>query len=555
MKKQIVKETSQEIRKITLEATKAIRDRMFAVNPKTGLTYYESFIDAYMKDALEDPSGRCGQTLASGLFNPDTMKMLDQEVDNAMAKQQEFATFRIRQTLYHEQQQVFDDTTSRKIMVITSRRAGKTSLNARLLIRNSLAPKSPALYLNKTFANAITQMYDIVMELLPASGLTVKKASKNEGLIEFTNGSSIRFGGVNDVSAIDKYRGFKFRLVIIDEIGHIKNGKYLIDEVLTPATSDYTDSQMVFTGTPPRVKNYSVELWESNIRKYHWTAETNPFIPDFHEFIERVCSEKGLTVDDPFIQREYYGNMTAWDTEAMVFSGYRQYDDSALNYDDPDFHPTKAYVGLDWGFRDSFAVVSFLMDPVRKKAKVYDCFSMSNVGADQKKAVIRKKYLDALERLGKYGSDKVKIVCDTNEPDVAYDLYNEGLPVEKAYKVDMMNDVESLAAHLRTGRIMVPGKWTEDTSDLVKDFNRTVYRRNPETDELMNEIDDDTYHPNAAHALRYAARNAFEGKSGGSAGQLLPVTAAEEALEKSRQPRRRTPASATIVSVGPSFEY
>jgi hypothetical protein len=73
-------------------------------------------------------------------------------------------------------------------------------------------------------------------------------------------------------------------------------------------------------------------------------------------------------------------------------------------------------------------------------------------------------------------------------------------------KYDMMTSVEDLGALLRTGKVMVPSEWNDDNL-LVYDLLNTVYKRDEETDDLLPEIDDDTYHPDAAHALRYAVRS------------------------------------------------
>ena len=399
-----------------------------------------------------------------------------------------------------------------------------TELNARKLLKTALRRNSPCLYLNKTFANAIDQMYDLVMDLAGKLDFAVASSSKTDGMIKFTNGSSIKFGGINDIAAIDKYRGFKFRLVIVDEVGHIKNGQYLIDEVLEPATSDFTDSQMLFTGTPPRVKNFATRLWHSKIRKYHWTAIDNPFIHDFQEFIDKKCKEKGLTIDDPFIQREYYGNMEAYDTNAVVWKGYKVYklSDILSNKVEIDanqlghiiFHPTSAYIGVDWGGTDNNAIVSVLVDEISKHAFVYDLWVDKKTGLEVIKAEIQKAYNNAISRLKEYGIDdsdkRVHIITDTNMVEFCVDLCNLGLPVEKAKKYEMMTSVEDMGALLRTGKVLVPDNWTEDDNMLIHDFKNTVYKRDEETDELKPIIDDESYHPDAAHALRYAIR-AFTG--------------------------------------------
>lgn len=390
-----------------------------------------------------------------------------------------------------------------------------TELNARKLMKACLTPETPCLYLNKTFANAINQLFDLVIEVAGKLELPIKRSSKSDGDIEFTNGSTIKFGGVNDIAAIDKYRGYKYKMVIVDEVGHIKNGQYLIDEVLTPATADFAGSQMMFTGTPPRVKNYATRLWNSKIRKYHWTAEVNPFIPDFRAFINRVCEEKGLTIDDPFIQREYFGNMNAYDSDAIVFKGWKTYHDlpKLLNgevvIDGRAFHPTWVYIGVDWGGTDNNAIVSVAVDLVDKRALVYDVWADRMVGTEVIKATIHNKYIMAQELLKRYGieENRIRVITDTNQVEFCVDLHKEGLPVEKAVKYDMMNSVEEMSAELRTGRCLVPDTWKEEDNYLVKDLNSTVYVRDEETDALKSEIDDAAYHPDAAHALRYALRN------------------------------------------------
>jgi len=492
------------------------------INPKTGrkqkiapTPWYKLFIKGVMEDALTDPNGRCGQMLASTLFTQDILDRLGAQAQKTKKDEIDFAVYQIRQTLYKEQQEVFDNDVDQKIIVICSRRAGKTELNARKLMKACLTPNTPCLYLNKTFANAINQLFDLVIEVAGRLEMPIKRSSKNEGEIEFTNGSTIKFGGVNDIAAIDKYRGYAYKLVIVDEVGHIKNGQYLIDEVLTPATADFAGSQMMFTGTPPRVKNYATRLWNSKIRKYHWTAEVNPFIPDFRAFINKVCEEKGLTVDDPFIQREYFGNMNAYDSDAIVFKGWKTYHDlpKLLNgetmIDGRAFHPTWAYIGVDWGGTDNNAIVSIAVDVVDKRALVYDVWTDRMVGTEVIKATLHNKYKIAQELLRRYGiqDNRIKIVTDTNQVELCVDLHKEGLPVEKAIKYDMMNSVEELSAELRTGRCLIPDQWNEDDNYLIKDLNSTVYVRDEETDALKAEIDDAAYHPDAAHALRYALRN------------------------------------------------
>lgn len=490
-------------RAIEATALDYLREALVKVNDK-GVPFYKEYVDAFLQNALKDPEGVCSRMLGSSMFSERTLQKLDKESQDAVNKDREFAVYRIRKTLFDKQMEVFDDDYSKKAIIICSRRAGKTELNARKILKIILTRDTPVLYLNKTFDNAVRQLFDIVVDLAAKVELPISRASKSEGFIEFTNGSSIMFGGVSDIASIEKYRGFKFRLVIVDEIGHIKNAKYLIDEVLTPATMDFADSQMFFTGTPPRTKNFATKLWNSAIKHYHWTAADNPFIPNYEQFIEGVCAEKGLTKDDPYIQREYYGNMNAYDTEAIVWKNYKLYTELPA-----DHIPTKVYIGVDFGYVDDNAIVTVSVDKIRRRAYVIGCDTFNKADDDQIMARCELAYAQAMAHLSKYDYDPdripmmIRFVTDTNQPSLAASMRKKlKCAVIPAYKYDMIGSCEQLAAELRT-RLFVP---EEGCDKLKDDFDSTVFKRDDE-DRLIPEIDDDAYHPNAAHALRYAQRN------------------------------------------------
>lgn len=60
--------------------------------------------------------------------------------------------------------------------------------------------------------------------------------------------------------------------------------------------------------------------------------------------------------------------------------------------------------------------------------------------------------------------------------------------------------IQQLSDWCRTGRIQIPEKQT-----LEDEFERTVYKRD-EQDNILPEIDDDLFHPDALDALLYASR-------------------------------------------------
>lgn len=520
------------------EMLSAIREGLNALD-ESGVPYYQRYVKQFLDTAIQDPESICSRMLSSGLFNEKLLGKLDKEANEAIEKEKDFVIYRLRQTLFDKQKDVFDNDIDRQIIIICSRRSGKTELNARKLIKTCMKKDAKCLYLNKTFDNAIEQMYDLVVDTASRIGIkTADNSSKRDGFIHFGNGSSIKFGGVNNIESIEKYRGFKFNLIIIDEVGHLgKNTNYLIDQVLTPATADFTDSQIIFTGTPPRVKNYAVKLWNSHIKKYNWTLLDNPFIPDPSSFIKQVCDAKGITIDDPFIQREYFGVVGAFDQEAMVFKNVLFYDDLPK-----DFHLDKIYIGVDFGFQDFNGIVSLLVDNLHKKAYVYRCRKFNKAGFEEVANSIIAAYEDAQSEFVKRGledKNNIRIVTDTNEPALAYDLAHKyKLPVEKAYKYDLAGSIEETATALRT-RV-----YTHSSLDALKEeYESTVWKRD-EDDTLVSEIDDDVYHPDAADALRYALRNVLE-KWGNKVFEPEPVPG---------EPTKETPAvTVTRLTMNPTF--
>lgn len=510
-------------------ASETIKERFFAVNPENGLTWYDEYITTFMKNAKENTSGYESAILAKALFSEDMIDKLDKQAQDAINQQKDFIVYRISQTLFDKQKEPFENNFDQQIMCICSRRAGKTELNARRIVKEVAKGKKPILYLNKTFKNAIKQQWQLVVDLCDQLGLVRTKENKAEGIMEFANGSSIMFGGVNDAARIEVYRGYKFSLVIIDEIGHIKNTKVLIEEILEPTQVDFgKEAQMYFTGTPPRIKNYAVELWNKPyIKKYHWTLADNPFIPDKEQVIEQVCKKKGVSTDDPYIQREYFGKMGVYDTDAMVFKHPKYFDiDGNLIkriYSDNDkindgsptrselldipkeyqqgFKPSKAYIGVDFGWAANNAVVGVVVDNLKHIGFSFyeDCFnkaSVSDIVESVRDAVARAQTLFQLP------FNDIEIIGDNSDRSIVYELSaTYHLNAYPAYKYDKMMALAQLSEQFRTGRIKgIPG------GVLAFEFDRTVYKRDETTDELLPELDDDLFHPDMTFALLYASR-------------------------------------------------
>ena len=483
-----------------------LKDSLLQQDAK-GTEYYSKFLDKCLTEAMKDPNSRIGQTVLNLIVKENAIEELDKIAENERNKDIDFLHYKLLKDLFKEQRDLLmDDNQYRKQIVVCSRRAGKTYSNARRLVWNCIVPNSPALYINLNFTNAINQMWEMVQQVIAEIGLAVKEQSKSEGYVRFTNGSSITFRGNNNKGEADKSRGYSYRLVVIDEIGHQVNMRYLMDEVLRPCMADYADSVLVCTGTPPRVPHTWCETaWnDKTFKQYHWTMFENPHMPNPEVFIEDECKSKGITKENSFIQREYYGVIGSYDTEAQVFKGRKTFlvptEPSGLNY-------TNICIGVDFGFSDYNAVVTLAYNKNTRQAWVLKESKFNHADISTIVNMISEHDEFAKSLLIKKGlNPEVDIFCDNNEKSIIAELKRQyNLHAYPAWKHDKSMAIEQLAEELRTGRMVIPAKGALDD-----EMDSILYKRDDATDAIIPELDEELgVHPDIMMALLYASRQYF----------------------------------------------
>ena len=486
------------------EVNEYIRKTLLSPVGKTETPFYQELLNKVTKEGLKDPNSPVGMYFFREIMREGVLDALDAETEKFMSKDVDFYQFRLQKRLFKEQKDVFNDFTAKKIAVMCSRRAGKTEGNSDIIVRTAAIPNSPILYINLTFENAIRQMFDRVIAEAERVELTITKSSKSAGFIYFANGSSVLFKGNKDRSEADKMQGDKYRLVIIDEAQSQVNMNYLVDTIIRPMLADYPDSQLILTGTPPRRKGTYFEAAFNNPewKTYSWDMFKNPYISDPQLMIQDICNEKGLTIDSPLIQREFFGKMT-YDTEAQVFKGYKVYKGAVPN----NFIPSHIYEGVDFGYADYNGIVVLAADVEHRqayviyerkfnKATVTDIINSVREGFENGKRLL-------LERNPNADLNNCQIFTDTNEKSITYELsqtYN--LPAYCAYKYDKALAIEQLAEECRTGRLL-----NIENGEIVNEFEQTLYKRD-DLDNITSELDDG-YHPDITMALLYASRQYF----------------------------------------------
>ena len=467
-------------------------------------TYYSEFIEKYLKEAKKAPNSSAGKTVADIIFQQDILEKLDEQHQKEMANDLEFIQYKLFKQFFKEQREVlYEINHSKRILTCCSRRAGKTDLASGAINIAAMIPNTRIIYVNLTYTNALNQIFDNTVERSEKAGLVITNSSKSSGEIEWSNGSSLRICGNSNNSEIDKLRGEKrVSLVIIDEFFHQRNMEYAINEVIGPLMLDIPNPTLLCLGTPPRIpKTYGERVWttEKGWKKFHWTAEENPYIPNYDEFIEELCKNKGITRDAPFIQREYYGVIGAYDTEAQVMKDYKTY-----GAGEPlDFVPNKVAIGVDIGFEDNNSIIALAYN--NEKARVIFERKFNRAAVSEIIKQIQEVYSDSkkflIENNKNANINDVNIYCDMNNKELVYELYSvQKLPAYCCYKYNKQLAISQMAEFCRTGKLDIP-----EDGIIADECDRTLYKRDDE-DNILPEIDDELFHPDALMALLYACR-------------------------------------------------
>lgn len=481
---------------------------------KSKKSWSQDFIEKMLEEAKKNPNGPLGQMIARQIMSEDIMDKLDAETDKYLARDIDFNEYRIMKTLYSEQQQVFNDRFSKRIICIGSRRIGKSELAARLAVKDALQPNHCCIYINLKFENAIRQCFNQTVALLDSLGVPYVSASKANGEIVLHNGSVILYKGNHDKASADSFLGGKYSLAIIDEVQNQCNVQYLIDTVLAPTVDrDFPNGQIICLGTPPRIPHtYCERIWKElkGWKHYGWDMSKNPFLHgDFDKIIDGICEEKGVTKDAPFIQREYLGNWV-FDSEARLFKNplFYQETEEINGYvkqliKDGKFKADYIYGGIDWGGTDYNAVVTVAWDKQRNIGYILHHYKFNQSTATEIIEKCKLSLEEAQDILSLSGSEinHVSYYADHNIKSLVFELQNNyNFPIQLAYKHDKIGAIQILADLLRTHI------YTPENSPLSDEYEMAVYKRDEETDAILPEIDDSLYHPDAADALLYASR-------------------------------------------------
>lgn len=382
-----------------------------------------------------------------------------------------------------EAQNAFVQDPARFLIAQCSRRAGKTNgLAIRFFKTLEKYPKAQCIYLSLTLDSARDIMWPVLQELNEKFNIGCSFTESNLTM-RHPNGSQLKLYGADMKNFIKRLKGRKFPGVAIDEAQdfgtHLQT---LIDDVLTPALSDYADSWLALTGTPgPVPQGYFFDVSQNKKFGYsfhEWTLIDNPFMPNPAGFIEQLKKDRQWDDNNPTLLREWR-NKWVLDVESL----WVRYNESVNHYIQL---PTQKYtyiMGIDLGFNDADALAvmawsesdptTYLVEEVIKRKQGLTEL-VQDIQAMCKKYDISKMIIDE-GGLGKKLAEEMR--------------RRHHIPVHPAEKQRKQETVEFLNDALRLGKVKAKAdsQFAKDSYLIQIDWDRTtpdkiVIKKSPHSD-------------------------------------------------------------------------
>ncbi len=284
---------------------------------------------------------------------------------------------------------------------------------------------------------------------------------------------------------VSRLRGRKSPAIAIDEAQdfgiHVQS---LIDDILTPMLTDYSDSWLAIVGTPgPVPQGYFFEVTQEGrygFSRHQWTLLENIYLPNPGEFIADLMKRREWDDNNPTLLREW-GNKWVLDVQSL----WIQYKSSKNDFKDlPKINGKYNYIlGVDWGYKDSDALAILAYSDESPITYLVEELVTAKQGVTElveQVQEMRKKY------------DISKIVMDEGGggKKMAEEMRRRhAIPVEPAEKIRKQETVEFFNDSLRTGRFMAKAdsRFAKDSYLVQIDWdksteNKIIVKKHPHSD-------------------------------------------------------------------------
>ena len=399
----------------------------------------------------------------------------------------------------HPFQEEFLLSPKKKKLARCSRRAGKTHLAAVGLISaavnndNLLVP-----YITLSIKNARRIVWTTLREIERQWAFGMEFL-ENSLTVRFPNGSQIIMGGCQDANEIEKFRGPKYALAVIDEAQSIKSSTLatLIDDILEPASLDLDGAIWMF-GTPAAsaagffydANELKSSAWESHA----WTLLDNPHLPGAQDWLNRKMEENSWSESDATFRREYRGEWVR-DENSLVYQ-FNSKRNLCNELPEEDFHFA---LGVDLGFIDSTAFVVIGWSDIHPETYVLEVSKYQHLTSDDIGKKI--KWLDGeyeFERIVADTGGLGKMVVEEMSKRFSLNI----LPAQKRAKHD---HIELLNSDFKKGKLQILD--TEENQQLIDELELLEWDLNERTKGRFIERSDCENH--ACDALLYVWRESL----------------------------------------------
>lgn len=442
-------------------------------------------------------------------INPDSAASTLREINRVVSSTQEFynkrnqldadlSEYMLRKRLFPWQQKVYDETRQR-IKMLCGRRSGKSFTVIELALRECLKPPIGkdrprcAIILGLGKEKTAQIYWDNIRKAIDECHIKTNHIDNGSYTITFANGNILRLLGNGNKKEREEIRGKDFSFIAIDEMQSQQGLYYLFESIIKPIIKG-TNGTIVCLGTAPLSAG---TIWEEIINDdkyvgFHATMEDNPSTPNFEHALEEVLEENHWTRDNITFRREYLAEI-AYDTNRMVYPNRTYYEELPK-----DFKPVKAYIGVDYGWRDYSSFAPILID-AHGECYLWDEWKQNKTAASQT-VEVAKTINEKIHKQFNIPMEDIQFVADTSHQQISIDMLNQGVTnIRNAYKQDEKYQIARVAEALEVGYLHIKKNGYFD-----QECDMLVWKWNEEKGCVIYELDDSVYHGDISDSVKYA---------------------------------------------------
>jgi hypothetical protein len=428
------------------------------------------------------------------------------------------------------QQRVLEDN-SRLLTMCCSRRAGKTAVLARMIAVavEECGFNEWVIFGAKTLSIAKDIMWAELHALNNRFALGWK-VNDSDLSITTRRGGRLRLFGASNKESLDKARGKKYRMVVLDEASTYEDIiEQLVKNDFDPGTKD-VDGRIILSGTPGYIKDgYWFESSQGLLKgwsNHHWTIRDNPHMGDVEAKLAETREMFGYDEDDPTYICEYLG---IWaDNSSLLVCDWLD-PRNGLDALPADYSLTWRHViGIDYGYEDSMAWVVVAVNPYDDHRYVVHHYEENHMVGDAPVELTR-------ELVERYKTSYV-VSDPAGGGKGFYETFNAkyakkmGCWISSANKIDKIGSIRLLNGELRTGRLHV---LRNECGGLIRDIRRLLWKDHRKQDV----IEGIKFPDHGFDALRYALLETVTWKAKDKPPQQDAATLAESVARAARAKR------------------